>query len=160
MLALDALDGALLNRFCDEGSLPNLAAFRNGNVRLAVRSDGELLHGSVWPTFASSTGPGVHGIHWWTQWLAEEQRHVRNTHPAFAYQPFWSGFPEAGLRATVIDLPYVPIVQGHGMRCALGWGLHDEVIPDSFPESFRSEIERRAGKNPLGADTVEPQGPA
>lgn len=159
MLALDALDVALLDRFCDEGSLPNLAAFRDSNARLDVRSDGSLLHGSVWPTFASGTGPGVHGVHWWTQWLAEEQRHVRNNHPAFAFDPFWAGFPEAGLRATVIDTPYVPLVRGTGMRSVIGWGLHDEVVPDSFPDGFRSEVERRAGKNPLSADTVEPQTP-
>ena len=159
MLGLDALEVSLFERLCDEGRLPNLAAFRTGAKRFNVRSDGDLLHGSVWPTFASGTGPGTHGVYFWTQWLAEEQRHVRNNHPALAFDPFWSGFPAAGRRATVIDIPYVPLVTGPGMRGAIGWGLHDEVVPVSEPPDFRREIERRFGRNPLSFDTVEPQGP-
>jgi predicted AlkP superfamily phosphohydrolase/phosphomutase len=161
MLGLDALDEKLLARFCDDGALPNLAAFRKSAVSLGMTSpDGELLHGSVWPTFASGTGPGTHGVYFWTQWLAEEQRHVRNNHPAFAYEPFWSEFPAAGKRVTTIDIPYVPLVQGPGMRGVTGWGLQDEVEPVSYPGGFRREIERRFGHNPLGFDTVEPRTPA
>src|SRR5689334_8499439 len=87
MLGLDALDAKLLTRFCDEGALPNLAAFRKTALSFDMTSaDGNLLHGSVWPTFASGTSPGTHGVYFWTQWFAEEQRHVRNSHPAFAFQ--------------------------------------------------------------------------
>jgi predicted AlkP superfamily phosphohydrolase/phosphomutase len=161
MLGLDALDEKLLARFCDDGTLPNLAVFRRSAVSLGMTSpDGELLHGSVWPTFASGTGPGAHGVHFWTQWLAEEQRHVRNNHPAFAYEPFWSGLPAAGKRVTTIDIPYVPLVQGPGMRGVTGWGLQDEVEHVSYPRDFRREIERRFGHNPLSFDTVEPRTPA
>ena len=160
MLGLDALEVSLFERLCDEGRLPNLAAFRMNAKRFNVRSDGDLLHGSVWPTFASGVGPGTHGVYFWTQWLAEEQRHVRNNHPAFTFAPFWSGFPAAGRRATVIDIPYVPLVHGPGMRGAIGWGLHDEAVPTSDPSDFRRQIEKRFGRNPLSFDTVEPQGPA
>ena len=159
MLALDSLEVSLFERLCDEGRLPNLAAFRADAKRFGVRTDGDLLHGSVWPTFASGTGPGTHGVFWWTQWLAEEQRHVRNNHTALAFDPFWAGFPAAGRRATVIDVPYVRLVPGPGMRGAVGWGLHDEVVATSEPTNFRSQIEQRFGRNPLSFDTLEPQGP-
>jgi predicted AlkP superfamily phosphohydrolase/phosphomutase len=159
MLGLDALEVSLFERLCDEGRLPNLAAFRTGAKRFTVRSDGDLLHGSVWPTFASGTNPGAHGVYFWTQWLAEEQRHVRNNHPALAFDPFWSGFAAAGRRATVVDVPYVALVPGRGMRGAIGWGLHDEVVATSEPADFRRAIEQRFGRNPLSFDTVEPQGP-
>ena len=156
MLALDALDRSLIDRLCTAGQLPNLADFRANGVSLGVESDGEVLHGSVWPTFASGTGPGSHGLYFWTQWLAEEQRHVRNSHAAFAFEPFWAAFPEQGKRATIIDLPYVPLIQGPGMRALLGWGIHDEVERASHPASFIREVERRVGRNPLSFDTLEP----
>ena len=91
MVGLDALEWTLLQRFIEEGRLPNLAHFAEGSAHLAVESDGETLHGSLWPTFASGTRPGTHGVYFWTQWLAEEMRHVRNNHAAFAYEPFWAG---------------------------------------------------------------------
>jgi len=158
MLGLDALDGSVFDQLCAEGHLPNLAAFRAAATPLGVRSDGETLHGSIWPTFASGTGPGTHGVYFWTQWLGEEQRHVRNHHPAFAFDPFWARFPAEGKRATIVDMPYVPLVEGPGMRAAVGWGLHDEIIPASRPDGFRASLSKRFGVNPLSFDTVEPQG--
>ena len=158
MLALDALDISIIDRFCDEGRLPNIAAFRRGGHELGVNSDGEILHGSVWQTFASGTRPGNHGSYFWTQWLAEEQRHVRNNHPAFAFEPFWADFPSTGKRVTTVDIPYVPLIEGPGMRGVVGWGLHDEVVATSQPATFRGDVERRVGRNPLSFDTLEPQG--
>ena len=159
MVGLDALDGALFGRLMGKGRLPNLARFTAALSPVEVRSDGETLHGSVWPTFASGTRPGSHGVYFWTQWLAEEMRHVRNSHAAFAYEPFWAALAPAGLRATVVDVPYVSAVEAPGFRTVMGWGLHDEVVPVSWPAGFRGWIERKHGKNPLGFDTVEPQSP-
>lgn len=159
MIGLDALDYRLFERLCAAGRLPNFAAFAASANRLDVASDGDILHGSVWPTFASGTGPGSHGVYFWTQWLAEEMRHVRNNHPAFAYDAWWKAALEAGLDVAVVDVPYVPAIEHPGLRQFTGWGLHDEVVPIRAPESFAREIERRFGKHPLEFDTLEPQTP-
>jgi predicted AlkP superfamily phosphohydrolase/phosphomutase len=157
MVALDAMEWTRFERFLGEGRLPNLARFAARLAPIEVRSDGETLHGSVWPTFASGTRPGAHGVYFWTQWLAEEMRHVRNNHPAFAYDPFWAALAPAGMRATVVDVPYIPAVEAPGFRTLMGWGLHDEVVPVSSPPGFRAWVERSHGKHPLSFDTVEPQ---
>jgi predicted AlkP superfamily phosphohydrolase/phosphomutase len=159
MIALDSLEPSMFTRLLAGGSLPNLSAFVARTTSLEVKSGGDLLHGTIWPTFASGLSAGDHGVYYWTQWLADEQRQVRNDHPAFSYAPFWSGFPDAGLRAVVVDVPYVPIVHGPGMRSLQCWGLHDEMVAGSSPASFRSEITRRFGKHPLSFDTLEPQSP-
>lgn len=79
-------------------------------------------------------GPGHHGIYWWTQWLAEEGRYVRNSHGAFHYDPFWLDLAEAGRKVAVFDVPYTPAVRRPGVWTANGWGLHDEMEPVSYPE--------------------------
>lgn len=157
MLGLDALDGAVFERLVAAGRLPNLGAFAAQSTRLEIASDGELLHGSLWPTFASGRGPGQHGVYFWTQWLAEEMRHVRNTHSAFAFEPFWAALPGAGRTAAVVDVPHTPLVRAHGVRQMVGWGLHDEYEAGSWPGSFADEIRKRVGRNPLSFDTLEPQ---
>lgn len=157
LIALDAMEVSFLDELFAKGRLPNLRRFAEETKRVGVRSLGDPLHGSIWPTFASGTGPGHHGIFWWTQWLAEEMRHVRNTHEAFHYEPFWGALARKGIRTCVVDVPYAPLVQAPGVRQFLGWGIHDEVVRASWPEELGSEIQKRFGKHPLSFDTVEPQ---
>ncbi|MCZ2108610.1 MAG: alkaline phosphatase family protein [Dehalococcoidia bacterium] len=159
MIGLDALDYRLLAKLCSAGRLPNLDAFTASAHSVDVTSDGAILHGSVWPTFASGAGPGSHGIYFWTQWLAEEMRHVRNNHPAFAYEPWWNHALDSGLDVTVVDVPYVPAISHPHLRQYIGWGLHDEIVPIRTPASFAAEVEHRFGKHPLEFDTLEPQTP-
>lgn len=157
MIGLDALEVSWVDRLLAQGRLPNLARLAEGSARLAVRSDGFTLHGSLWPTFATGAPPGVHGVHFWQQWLAEEMRHVRNNHPAFAITPFWAALAPAGMTATVIDLPYLPLVMERGFRGLAAWGLHDEMEEASYPPKLMRRVRKRYGKHPLHFDTVEPQ---
>ena len=157
MIALDALQSEAFAQLMQAGRLPNLAKFAGGAERLDVRSDGETLHGSLWPTFASGTGPGTHGVYFWTQWLAEEMRYVRNSHEAFSFEPFWFPIARAGHQLTLLDVPYVPLARFPGSNQVAGWGTHDEVEPGAWPEGYGGEFRKRFGKHPLEFDTVEPQ---
>lgn len=156
MLALDAMDHSILDELLRAGRLPNTQAFIEKSQRSEVHSDGDTLHGSLWPTFASGTLPGTHGVYFWTQWIAEEMRHARNSHPALSYEPFWTYVAQAGLPVTVIDAPYVPLVELRPVRQFSGWGTHDEVEVGSWPEPFAGQFRKRFGKHPLSFDTVEP----
>ncbi len=157
MIGLDALEVSWVDRFLAQERLPNLARLAESSARLAVRSDGFTLHGSLWPTFATGTPPGFHGVHFWQQWLAQEMRHVRNNHPAFAITPFWSAMAPAGMTATAIDLPHVPLVTERGFRGITAWGLHDEMEEASYPPKLLGRVRKHYGKHPLHFDTVEPQ---
>jgi predicted AlkP superfamily phosphohydrolase/phosphomutase len=160
MVALDAMEITLFDKLLAAGRLPNLARYARESHRLDVLSEGQSLHGSVWPTFSSGTKPGKHGVMFWTQWFEEEMAHLRNDDPRLHYDPFWAAIAEAGRRAIVVDVPYVPLVRHPGVLACEGWGLHDEIRPKSWPEDFRTELNRSFGKSPLSFDTVEPQSPA
>jgi predicted AlkP superfamily phosphohydrolase/phosphomutase len=160
LIGLDALDHRWVRRWMDAGRLPNLARFAEQSLSLDVASDGALLHGSVWPTFASGTPPGHHGLYWWTQWIAEEGRYERNQHPSLHYDPFWRRAALQGKRTIVVDVPYVPPVRDGHTWTAIGWGLHDEVAPNSLPGRFLPAIRRRYGDHPLRMDTMHSMDPA
>jgi predicted AlkP superfamily phosphohydrolase/phosphomutase len=160
IVALDALDATLLRRLLAEGRLPSLAQFASQSQSLDVHSGADFLAGSVWPTFATGQPPGHHGIYGSTQWLAEEGRHVRVAPIAAGLDPFWSALVPHGRTATVIDLPYMPVVEAPGFRGCAGWGLHGELVASSYPAGFRAWIDKTYGRHPLRPDTVEPQSPA
>ena len=157
MIALDALESTIFEHLIESGALPNLARFLKESQSAHIRSDGETLHGSLWPTFASGAGPGTHGVYFWTQWLEEQMGYARNSHSSLGYDPFWARITEAGHAVTVIDAPYVPLAGGAEVLQVAAWGTHDEVEPASFPERYGAEFRKRFGKHPLGFDTVEPQ---
>lgn len=159
LIALDSMEIGVFDRLLGAGRLPNLARFAAGAARARVQSDGEFLHGSLWPTFATGTPPGEHGVYFWTQWYAEEMRHVRNNRDAFTISPFWADLPGAGQQAWVVDVPHVPAVPVPGVRTVAAWGLHDEMVPVSYPPGLLRQVRRRFGNHPLWFDTLEPYTP-
>lgn len=160
MVGLDALDVGLLHRALDSGRLPNLKAWIEGAHELAVHSDGERLEGTVWPTFATGTGPGTHGHHWFYQWVAEEARFVPTSDARFAVTPFWAAALEAGLRVVAFDVPYMLPAGGAGERTYNGWGLQDEMAEHAHPPSFRREVLKRHGRSKVHKDTLLVHTPA
>jgi predicted AlkP superfamily phosphohydrolase/phosphomutase len=158
-VALDALESTLFRGLLADNRLPNFAAFARESQSLDVKSDADILTGGLWPTFATGLPPGKHGIYFWTQWFPEEMRHLRNKPISDQMDPFWSALIPAGQTATIIDVPYVPLVQAPGFRGCVAWGLHDEVVPESSPVDFRGWIDKTYGRHPLSFDTVEPHSP-
>ncbi|MBI5948001.1 MAG: alkaline phosphatase family protein [Chloroflexi bacterium] len=160
LVALDSLDFSLLDKFMAAGKLPNLAAFAEGTTRLGVTSNGADFHGSIWSTFAAGAGPGYHGRYWWAQWMAGEDRVVRNEHPALQFEPFWAPLAESGHRVVLVDVPYVPVVEHPGVRTVMGWGTHDELTARSHPAPLLKSIRRQYGRHPLAFDTMHSLAPA
>ena len=159
VIALDSLEATLLRRLVAEKRLPNLAQFAAEAQSLDVTSKANYLPGAIWPTFATGLPAGHHGVYFWMQWLAEDMRHYRNAKIGAGMDVFWKALGPAGKRAVVVDMPYVPLVKQPGFRGVVGWGLHDELVPDTYPDGFAGWLKRRYGRHPLQYDTVEPHSP-
>ena len=154
MVALDGLDFGLVERAYAAGRLPNIRAFAEASRELRVRSDGETIEGSVWPTFTTGTGPGTHGHHWFYQWIPAESRFAAASHPDFAVEPFWKTALEAGRRVIEFDMPYTLTLGHPNERAYNGWGLQDEMAEFAHPASFRKEILRKHGRSKVQKDTL------
>ncbi len=55
MIALDAGEPALIERWTEDGTLPNLAGLRARGGYGRLKSSGFWLAGSIWPTFHTGT---------------------------------------------------------------------------------------------------------
>ncbi len=68
MIGMDSFPPELLEQWCDDGSLPNLAALREEAAYGYIDSVADLFPGAVWTTFSSAQLPTGHGIYHFMQW--------------------------------------------------------------------------------------------
>ncbi|MGI8926808.1 MAG: alkaline phosphatase family protein [Tepidiformaceae bacterium] len=153
MVALDGLDISVLRDAFAAGRMPNLKAFVESSLESAVNSLGEQIEGSVWPTFATGMGPGIHGHHWFTQWIAEDAAFVPASDPRLSLEPFWGEALNAGRRVTLFDIAYALPIGHANERAYTGWGLQDEMAENAHPATFGKAIRKRHGRSHVRKDT-------
>lgn len=163
LLALDAVPPELIERWCKDGSLPNIERLRRSGRYGRVTSDAGLFPVSVWPTFHTGTGAGQHGIYHGVQWDPDRMR-IRTV--GFRgwgeVRPFWQLHADAGVPVLAFDVPF-SIYTGPGSGTAtevLGWGADAQIWAYSRPLGLLSELNRRFGKSSQKRDVLglKPQG--
>ncbi len=63
LIGLDSADADLIERWCDEGDLPHLAALRGEGAWGRLGTTADILHVSAWPTIYTGASPGHHGLY-------------------------------------------------------------------------------------------------
>jgi predicted AlkP superfamily phosphohydrolase/phosphomutase len=64
VVGLDMGDGGLIRHWSRQGRLPHFAALSASGSWLSLESTARVLHTSTWPTFATGTLPGRHGVYY------------------------------------------------------------------------------------------------
>lgn len=121
LLGLDSVDVDWVRAHL--GSLPNLRRlFGEGAVR-RLASPGDVMSGSVWPTFYTATDPGEHGQYFPMQWDPASMR-LRHVGPEWIdCEPFWRPLARAGLPVTTLDLQCAfPARTSDGVE-VVNWGV-------------------------------------
>jgi predicted AlkP superfamily phosphohydrolase/phosphomutase len=159
MLALDAFEPWLIEDWCSDGTLPNIAALRAQGRYGPVRSWAANLPGSVWPSFASMSDPSEHGVWEFMQWDPAGMRFRRTTADWLGFDVFWHRLAERGISSVVFDMPFeFNRRSGPNVAEAHGWGLHYEVTEvASNPPGLMAELQRQFGKSPVGPDVLGPK---
>lgn len=153
VIGIDAGDPTLIERWCDEGTLPTLRRLRRQGMWTALGHAGEFSSGSVWPSLYTGTHPGRHGLFhtrhlvpgtWTWSWLTPEE---------CAAPPLWSVLDQSGLLAVVVDVPFAPSVEGLRGLQVLDWGTYERLRdPHSVPAGALPELVRRLGPYPIARD--------
>jgi predicted AlkP superfamily phosphohydrolase/phosphomutase len=159
LLGLDSFEPTLLDEWCRDGTLPNLAALREQGANGVVHSCADQLPGAVWPSFAAMSDPSHHGVWEFMQWDPKAMRSRRPTPEWLDYEPFWHMLGKKGVATVALDIPFEfakaapgPVVEVHG------WGLHDEMTaPFSNPRPLLNEIRERHGRSPMRPDVLGPK---
>jgi predicted AlkP superfamily phosphohydrolase/phosphomutase len=155
VLGLDMGDGELIQQWSRSGALPNLQALMAEGTWVDLDSTAEILHTSTWPTFATGTLPGRHGVYYPLQPKSGEQKAQHVAPQYYGARTFWSIADRGGKRCLVYDVPETFPEPGFGGRAIFEWGTwawYGE--PASHPAGLRTDLETQFGKYPLGMEAM------
>jgi predicted AlkP superfamily phosphohydrolase/phosphomutase len=155
-LALDMGDGDLIQQWARAGHLPNLRKLIDAGTWVELESPAKVLHTSTWPTFATGTLPGTHGVYYPYQPEPGHQQaqHIRPDH--YGAPTFWSRADRHGRRCVVYDIPETFPEAGFNGEAIFEWGTwawYGEQT--SQPNSLMEELGREFGKYPLGIEALQ-----
>ncbi len=150
VIALDAAEPSLIEKWMEEGYLKNLAKLRSKGSYGRLASSAEWLAGSPWPTFYTGTMPDEHGFYHYLQWRSEKMDYERPNPNWISSIPFWRQLGN-NYRVIAVDIPNTfPPVPFNGIEVS-GWACHDKIFPAaSYPEDKMKWIIKKFGKSPIG----------
>lgn len=105
MIALDSAEPQLIERWIEDGTLPNLKRLRERGSYGHLASSAKWLDGAPWPTFYMGSTSAENGVYSHTQWLAEQMKTEPVTPERYPIRPFWRSLSGTGRRVIAIDLP-------------------------------------------------------
>lgn len=149
VVGLDGASWLLLEPWLDDGTLPNLAAFRDGGTWSTSVSCLPPVTFPNWKCYSSGKDPGGFGVYWFERIrLADERIDIMNR-TDFDTAEYWDYLNEAGYTTGVVNMPttYPPreldgfvvsggpdAVDGEYRTISSGY---------TFPESLETELEER-----------------
>jgi predicted AlkP superfamily phosphohydrolase/phosphomutase len=151
VIGLDMGDGRLIRHWSAEGRLPHLAALAASGTWFDLDSPAAALHTSTWPTFATGTLPGRHGVYYPYQPTPGRQiaRHIGPDQ--YGEPTFWRRASDSGRRAVVYDVPETFPEPGYRGRAIFDWGTwawYGE--PATQPPALAARLKQTFGPYPLG----------
>jgi predicted AlkP superfamily phosphohydrolase/phosphomutase len=150
MIGLDAGDPVLIERWTDDGTLPNLARLRREGTYGRLASSARHLAGSPWPTFYTGQPASQHGIYHDYQWHHESMGYARPTWDWLSAVPFWRTL-EPARRVVAFDVPMTLGCHSATGVEVTGWASHDSLgPPQSHPPELIDDIRKRFGEWPVG----------
>jgi hypothetical protein len=148
LLALDSLPPSVLERWIEDGSLPNLRRLREEGSYGLVSSDADLFPGSVWPTFSSMSDVSEHANYHLVQWDPATRRLRPPGDDWCEILPFWRRLGASGVPTISLDVPFSEKRAGAPNAIEIsGWGMHEGVWQRSHPDGMLDDIRRRHGRS-------------
>lgn len=150
MIGLDAAEWSLIERWMDDGSLPELRALREEGMFSRLRSTAEWLVGSPWPSFYTGMTPADHGLYHYLLWRPELMTFTRPGPDWLPLRPFWRDVAPAR-DVIVVDVPltYAP-ERFPGIEIS-GWTTHETLqAPASWPPEMLTRIRESFSGGQLG----------
>ena len=145
-IGLDATDPLLLERWMEQGHLPNLARLRQQGAYGRLTTFPYCRAEASNTTFLTGCSPDKHG--YWSPFRYHSDYRAEQTPYSFAdFQPFYGVGPEH--RVCVFDMPQSKLTDRVNGIQILGWGAHSPRCPShSSPPELYDEIVGKHGTHP------------
>lgn len=153
VIGLDMGDGGLIRHWAQAGHLPHFQALIETGTWLELDSPAKVLHTSTWPTFATGTLPGRHGVYYPYQPKPGHQQAQLIAPDQYGAPSFWRLADQRDRRCLVYDVPETFPEAGFGGRAIFEWGTWAWYgQPAAHPQGLMDEIKAKFGPYPLGME--------
>ena len=144
-IGLDAADPSLIEKWMNNGDLPNLKAlFKEGQYKRI--GNPEDIIANPWISFYSGLDTGDHGIYHYINWDPKSLETRRILPEEIGLIPFWHNFKDDGPRTIAVDLPMTTKPDKmHGVEIN-GFANHEILAPFyTYPQELESTIKSEFG---------------
>ena len=149
MIGLDAADREIIERWADEGKLPNIARLRTSGIWSSLSTTADTVHVSAWPSIFSGVTPDQHGLYHAYVMREGTQSPVR-PHPEDCPAPFlWRLLDDHGKKCIVMDAFLTCPLRNFGGVQIVDWGSWTWFSGQKIlPASLAKEIQQKFGSYP------------
>lgn len=144
-IALDGAAPALLERWCDTGDMPHLAALRRAGLRRPIESPPGLSDDAVWMNFATGQDLAGHGRYFYLQPRVEDYALPFIEHAGPRPMPLWHDLGEAAAGVVAVDVPKTLPASGFDGVQICDWAVHGGYsrTPRSWPPDLAADVVAR-----------------
>lgn len=148
-IGLDGGDADLIEKWCQEGVLPNLSQMRSRGTWARMQTTAEVLHVSAWPSIYTGAAPDEHGLYHAYVMHPGGQSPVR-PRPDRSPVPFlWKLLSDRGKRCIIMDAFMTCPLQNFNGTQIVDWGTWTWFSePSITPESLKKEVQNKFGPYP------------
>jgi len=148
-IGLDAGDTDLIERWCQEGHLPNISQMRSRGTWARMQTTAEIVHVSAWPSIFTGAAPDEHGLYHAYVMQPGQQSPVR-PRPHRSPVPFmWKLLSDHGKRCIIMDAFMTCPLQNFNGTQIVEWGTWSWFSePTISPESIKREMQKKFGAYP------------
>jgi predicted AlkP superfamily phosphohydrolase/phosphomutase len=139
VLGLDGAGFHLLDRWLDDGTLPNLQRLMDQGSWQKLRSSLPPVTSPAWRCYSTGVNPGKHGVFWWEQLDRESRAITVPDSTSYDANNVWDYLGDDGYTSAVVNMPttYPPeeingwMVSGGGFTTGY-----------TYPSDLQTELER------------------
>jgi predicted AlkP superfamily phosphohydrolase/phosphomutase len=149
VIGWDAADAELIEQWCAEGLLPNIARMKAQGTWARMETTASTLHVSAWPSIFTSTAPDKHGLYHAYVARPGQQGPVRPRPDRSPFPFFWKLLSDHGKRCVIIDAFLTCPLQSFNGSQIVDWGSWSHFWETTIiPDTLKREWEKRFGRYP------------
>jgi predicted AlkP superfamily phosphohydrolase/phosphomutase len=149
VIGWDAADAELIEQWCAEGVLPNIADMKSNGTWARMETTASTTHVSAWPSIFTGTAPDKHGLYHAYVTPPGRQGPVRPQPDKIPFPFLWKVLSDQGKRCIVMDAFLTCPLQGINGSQIVDWGSWSHFWETSItPDTLKRDLEKKFGRYP------------
>lgn len=149
VIGWDAADAELVEQWCAEGLLPNIARMKSTGSYARMETTASMVHVSAWPSIFTGTTPDKHGLYHAYVMCPGQQSPVRPRPDRSPFPFLWKLLSDQGKRCVIMDAFLTCPLESFNGSQIVDWGSWSHFWQTTItPATLKRELENKFGRYP------------